>query len=376
MSLLKKERAALEELLPGLDEKLAALPLAELERPGNPGLGLFRSAGGPALLIPREAGGKGANPLQAARIQRALGSRSPSLGVAATMHNFTIATLVEFSIFGADESSAALMSSIAENNLLMASGFAEGRPGTNILAATMKARATPDGGYVISGSKKPCSLSQSMDLLSASVVLENPSDGSSRRALVLVPADAPGIERRPFWKSQVITGSESDEVILDEVPIPGDFLFFPGAEEHLDPVEVAGYLWFQLLVSSSYLGAASALVERVIAAGRGGPSERTLLGIEVEGAMEALEGIARLMMSEPKPQILPRALLVRYAVQAAIERSAMLAAELLGGMAFIGAPDVAYLLGASRALAFHPPSRLSSGPALASYLAGEPLEKL
>ncbi|HYL05012.1 MAG TPA: acyl-CoA dehydrogenase, partial [Thermoanaerobaculia bacterium] len=67
-------------------------------------------------------------------------------------------------------------------------------------------------------------------------------------------------------------------------------------------------------------------------------------------------------------------LFVRFAVQQAIERVAAHAAELLGGMAFITSPDVAYLLAASRALAFHPPSRLSVAAALDGYLAGRPMQ--
>ena len=46
---------------------------------------------------------------------------------------------------------------------------------------------------------------------------------------------------------------------------------------------------------------------------------------------------------------------------------------LLGGMAFISSSEISYLLAASRALAFHPPSRLSMVPALDRYLAGESL---
>jgi len=373
--LLARERAILDTLLPGLDEKLANFSLGELERPGNPGISLLRAAGGASLVIPEQYGGKGASPLQSIRVQRALGSRSPSLAIAATMHNFSIATLVEFGIFDtADESGTVLLSAVANNNLLMASGFAEGRSGVNILAATMTARPTPDGGYLISGSKRPCSLAYSMDLLSASVRLEDPAGGRSRRAVVLIPADSPGIERRPFWRSSVLTGAESDEVILTDVPIPGDLLFFPAAEEQLDPVEVAGYLWFQLLVSASYLGVATGLVERVILADRGRPEEQTLLGIEVEAAMEALENVAQAMMSEPKQELLPRALIARYATQAAIERASTLACELLGGMAFITSSDLPYLIGACKALAFHPPSRLSSSVALAQYCKGGSLQ--
>jgi alkylation response protein AidB-like acyl-CoA dehydrogenase len=377
MGLLTRERETLAEYMPGLDEKLSAIPLTESERPGNPGIAFFKESGGPALLIPKENGGKGASPLDAVRIHRALGARSPSTAIVATMHNFSIATLVEFNVFGGgDESSLTLVAGVAEHNMLMASGFAEGRPGTNILAATMVARATPDGGWFISGSKKPCSISRSMDLLSASVIVPNPSGEGSRRAVILVPADAPGIERRPFWKSPVLAGAESDEVILHDVEIPGDFLFYPGVEEALDPVEIAGYLWFQLLVTASYLGAATQLVERVMASDRGGAVERAQLGVEVESAAAALECIAIAAATESKEKLLPRALLVRFAIQQAIERASMLAAEILGGMEFIGTTAVANLLATGRALAFHPPSRLASSASLANWLAGGDLGKV
>jgi alkylation response protein AidB-like acyl-CoA dehydrogenase len=373
MSLLGKELATLAHFLPTLTDRLHGKSLMELEAPDGSVIRAFRESGGAGLLISRDFGGKGATALEAIRIHRALGACSPSLAVAATMHNFTVATLVEFGIFGGDEASAALMRAVAENDMLLASGFAEGRTGTNILAATMEARPTADGGYVLSGSKKPCSLSRSMDILSGSALLLE--DGKPpRRAIVLVPADTPGIERRPFWNSSVITGAESDEVVLVGVEIPGDLLFFPEKEAELDDVEVAGYLWFQLLVSASYVGVATSLVQRVYAQRKGVPTERMLLGAELEGAMSALEGIAWARgAGEPAHELLPRALLVRYSIQRALERVTMGAAELLGGMSFIAAPDVAYLLAATRALAFHPPSRMSSAEPLDRYLGGERL---
>jgi hypothetical protein len=51
----------------------------------------------------------------------------------------------------------------------------------------------------------------------------------------------------------------------------------------------------------------------------------------------------------------------------------MAAATLGGGMAFITSSDTAYLLAASRALAFHPPSRAVASAALARHLAGAAL---
>jgi alkylation response protein AidB-like acyl-CoA dehydrogenase len=374
MNFLKRDRATLEKFLPSLDAKLAEIPLMEIEQPGNPGLAMLRDLQGTGLLIPVEHGGKGATPVEAIQIHRAVAVRSPSLAIAMTMHNFSVATLVEYLFYG--DYTVELLQQIAGGQLLVASGFAEGRAGTSILDPTMKATPQEGGGYRINGSKKPCSLSNSMHILTASVAVPNGNgNGGHRRAVAVVPADAAGIDRRPFWSSTVLRGAESEEVRLTDVQISNEQLFFPEVEESLDQVEAGGFLWFELLVSASYLGVASALAERALAAGRGEATERAQLAIDVEGAMSSLEGVARAMLTGERDEaILVQALLVRFAVQQAIERIAARAAELLGGMAFIKSPDVSYLYAATRALAFHPPSRLSVAPALDGYLMGKPMQ--
>jgi len=373
MNFLKQDRETLESFLPSLDAKLAQIPLKEIERPGNPGLAMLREHEGAALLIPQKHGGKGASPVDAIRIQRAIATRSPSLAIAMTMHNFSVATLVEYLFYG--DYTVELLQNISAGQLLVASGFAEGRTGTSILDPMMKAEPQEGGGYRINGSKKPCSLSSSMHILTASVAVPRPNGGGSRRAVAVVPADTPGLDRKPFWSSTILRGAESEELSLTDVLISDEQLFFPEVEESLDAVEAGGFLWFELLVSSSYLGVASALVERVIAKGRGDAVERTQLATEIEGAMAALEGVARSMMTGTRgEEILVQSLFVRFAVQQAIERASARAAELLGGMAFIESPDIGYLLTAGRALAFHPPSRLSVAPALDNYLSGQPMQ--
>ena len=87
--------------------------------------------------------------------------------------------------------------------------------------------------------------------------------------------------------------------------------------------------------------------------------------------MAAVEGAAWSLQSGARGDAeLARGLFVRYSVQRAIERATARAAELLGGMAFISSPDVGYLLAASRALAFHPPSRSAMAASMAEYLVG------
>ena len=53
MRFLQRERTVVEEVLPGLDQRLTALPLAKLEAADSPGVKLFCDAGGPGLLVPR-----------------------------------------------------------------------------------------------------------------------------------------------------------------------------------------------------------------------------------------------------------------------------------------------------------------------------------
>ncbi len=372
MSLLRTERGTLEHHLPGLDEALAGIPLLELEKPRSGALELFRERSGPALSVPAEYGGKGASMVDAVRIQRAVGSRSPSLAVATTMHHFSVASLVELTQVG-NGFEWAMLTAIAERNWLLSSGFAEGRPGQHILSPTMRGVPVAEG-LVVSGVKKPCSLTWSMNLISASVAVRDPRGDADRMAIVLIPADSPGIERAPFWNSTALAGAESDQVTLDEVFVPDSLVYYPRDDESMDPVQARGFVWFETLVSASYLGAATNLAERVLARGRGSDDDRVGLAIELETAAAALEHVAAAAPTcRDNGTLLSRALYVRFATERAIERVVSAAATAVGGMAFIESPEVSYLLGATRALAYHPPSRAAAAGPLARHLAGASL---
>jgi alkylation response protein AidB-like acyl-CoA dehydrogenase len=376
LHLLEKERATLKEFFPKLDETLTQIPLMEMERPGNPSIDIFRASGGPKLLIPEKFAGLGATPLQAIHVQRAIGSRAPSLAVAMTMHHWSVAIILEMF---AGRTGAGFetqwLNNIAENNLYVSSAFAEGVAGSTIFDSKIEVRPAP-GGLVISGSKKPCSLSASMDILTAAVLVPSGSRGDTDLVVVAVAASSPGIERRPFWNNWVLGGAESDEVILRDVFVPEKWIANFGNPYQLDVIQARCLIWFELLISAAYLGIATALVERVIAGAKGVQHERVMLAVEVEGAMAALEGVAHMMMrGEQGDAEIAHSLYARYTAQRAIERATSQALELLGGMAFVQSADVAYLYAAARALAFHPPSRLSVSAALDRYLVGNPLTR-
>ncbi|AEW97958.1 MULTISPECIES: acyl-CoA dehydrogenase family protein [Streptomycetaceae] len=376
MRFLDRERTALAKLLPDLDAGLREVPLMELERPRSPGIELFRAGGGPGLLVPESHQGKGATALDALRVQRAIGARSPSLAVATTMHHFSMATLVGLGDGNSgDGLEWMLIEGVAAGNRIVASGFAEGRPGTGILDPTMTARVTPDG-VRISGVKRPCSLARSMDLLTASVMVPREDGQGEELAVALVPADSEGLTVSDFWSSSFLAGAESEQVTLTDVVVPPELLVRTAAPagQQLDDLQTAGLVWFQMLMTGSYLGAASAVVERVLLNEKIPEHERVRLLVETEGAMAAAEGIARRVdEGGPDESTLVDALFVRYTVQDTIARVVPRAVELLGGLNFMTSDEIGHLAACAHGLALHPPSRARMTGPLADYLADRPL---
>jgi alkylation response protein AidB-like acyl-CoA dehydrogenase len=304
------------------------------------------------------------------RLQRAIGRHAPSVAVATTMHQFSVATLAELCAAG-DGMEWLVLEAIGRQNLLVASGFAEGDPAGQILRPSVKVEQGT-GGYLISGVKKPCSLSRSMDMITVSMLIG--SGDQEQIAVALVSARDPGVTVKPFWTSPTLIATETGEVRLTGVKVPPTVVSAAGAPEDLDDIQIRGYLWFELLISAAYLGIAGALVWRAVQAGRGDDSRRVSAVAELEAGIAALEGIGhRFKAGEAGPDVLASALLVRYAVEDHVIRATDLAMLITGVMDFALAHDAALLLASARALSWHPPSRRRGEPVLSRYLAGEPL---
>jgi alkylation response protein AidB-like acyl-CoA dehydrogenase len=375
MQFLEADRNACDKLLPGLRQQLAELPLAELESEDSPAIEIFRAHAGTSLMVPQGYGGLDASPLDAARVIRALAAQAPSMTVATMMHHFSLGTLFSVAdLVGSSGLEDLLLRRVVDERLLVASGFAEGRTAQGILTPTMRAEEVP-GGYVVNGAKKPCSLSRSMDLLTASVAVPQP-DGSSAMGLLMLPSDTPGISIHPFWSTFALGGAESNEVRLTDVLVTPDQIIAPDPElaDAMTQLTTVGLIWFQMTVCATYTGIASALVEQVLTRARGSVTDRAALAVKIESAVALTEGLARRIMDgETDNDTLASALVTRFAVQDAILTAVNQAVELLGGMAFIGSCDVAYLAAAAHAIAFHPPSRGSTAGSLLDYYHGYPM---
>ncbi|MFJ8885228.1 acyl-CoA dehydrogenase family protein [Streptomyces sp. NPDC102402] len=372
MRSLDTARAVCEQFHPGLLKEIEQTPYADREKPGGPVIDLFRIHGGVGLLIPEEYGGHGAAPLDALRVQLALGAVSPSLVAAVSMHHFTAAMLYSLAVKEGrlTPGQTRLLERIVPDQQVMASGWAEGRTAQNILTPAVTARPV-DGGYLLSGAKKPCSLSGSMNLLTASVAIHH-ENGTAELALALVPADAPGLSVHPFWGNELLAGAESDEVRLTDVFVPADMVVRAGADDphRLDDLQTAGFVWFEMLIAAGYAGGAAALVEKVLERERGTVQERASLAIEMDAALALLEGVARAIGPEADEESVARVLVARYTVQKSLPAIAAQALELLGGLDFIVDSGHGKAAAAVHALAFHPPGRGAAAEPLLTYFDG------
>lgn len=374
--ILKLEIDIFNNFFPGLSQVYGALNFEEKEKRNSRIFEIYKEFNGPKLVVEKKLGGMGVSASDAVSIHRILGTISPSLALGASMHNFTVAFIDKLSknktyeLFCQD-----LLTQVAGNNYILASGFAEGRPGANIMDASVKAVEVEDG-YLVNGVKRPCTLSRSMDYFTAGVRVIDRGGQDTGRAVAVVRAPQKGISINPFWKASSFEASESEEVCLEDVFVPKHQMLHIDESVSLDPVEREGWLWFELLTTASYVGVISGLVVDLYKKENCSAIDRTRVVSGVETAVSALRGVAHEMDSDARSDresLTARMLLIRYGIQQIIGEVKNLASELLGGMQFIQNPDLEYRIGALTGLQYHPPSRLSSSKQLDDYFLGKPL---
>jgi len=311
-----------------------------------------------------EHGGQGLKAREAVNVQLALGFLAPSTAVGITMHQFTAVTFVEL-LAARPGMEWVVVEAVATQNLLVASGFAEGNPGGKVLSPSMS--LTPDGpSFRLNGQKKPCSLSKSMDMITVSVVVPGETD---EFGIVLLGKETPGLSVEPFWSSSVLAGAETGSVRFDEVSVPKAAVSYVAGDESLDRTQRRGYLWFELCMTSSYVGIASRLVAE--ASERAAPHDLLSMVGELEASVAILDHIARRIdEGDSSDDLLARALTCRYSIERAIQRVTDIGMELVGVQALASDDALTNLVVASRALAYHPPSRRRSEGSLVAYYKG------
>lgn len=364
---LAREKTTVEQLLPGLSAALQAKTLMQLEADdGRLLLNYLRQYANPGLLVSAPLGGMAADLVSAVRIHRYVGSLCPSLAVMMTMHNHTtycLSKAMDNSLAGKD----LLLSNVARDRLVFCSGFAEARPGANILSSSVSC-VPCSGGFVINGSKKPCTMVDLADVALVGITNPNGSESTARGLLLVDNMRADNIAKRPFWPATILTATSSNELVFNDYHAAAEHVVLmeaganpEQARQAIESTELCGLSCFQLLIAASYLGVASRLAALCFTGAPANATDLSQIANELESAALALEGAAALVDAQaPSEELVALCVSVRTMVAQAIDRANRLALISLGGMKYLAKEDIRYLLQVSQCLNFHPLSRNES----------------
>lgn len=222
----------------------------------------LRVAGFPALVIPEEFGGWGANLLESVLVMEALATGDGSTALSFTMHVQVMGSAAEARSWPEDlfvrlcrESvdRGALINAVATEPRL-GSPSRGGLPDTT--AAPVYANGAQDDpiAWIINGHKNFASLSPALDYFIVPAALE---DGSGQVARFVVPAGN-HIEIEETWNAMGMRATGSHDIYLREARVTPDLLLGRSDPKASDPTVSTGNAWFTLTVCAVYLGVAQA----------------------------------------------------------------------------------------------------------------------
>lgn len=215
----------------------------------------LKEAGLLGICVPREAGGLGGDFVTYALASEELGRHCATTGLTFNMH---VATTLMAGEIADDmqmtdteratqhERRAELWRGILEDHTIHSQPFSEGNAPSSTGGFTTLA-VKVDGGYLVTGRKIFASLSGAANVHNIVAV----SDVDDRLHLLGLPADADGIEIEGDWDPLGMRGTDSRNLLLDEV-------FVPDENEWIPPgmFEQAAWRWpyFYMTLSFSFLG--------------------------------------------------------------------------------------------------------------------------
>lgn len=331
------------------------------------------AAGGfAALAIPREFGGAGAGLVEVASAQRALGASDPSVAVALNMHSFTVGLMADYWRRHRD-TTWMLLEGIAGSHALVASAFAEPGGSPNFMSSLSTATET-DKGYLVSGTKYPCSLASTATLVCVTARVQ----ATDETILALCPAASPGIAVEGDWPSLGMTASDTGKLVLRNVEIDDRLVFHRGPADVIDDTVVSGMVWFSVLLSATYHGVLSSLLDlayrqvtasgqyglRVAALGRATREVLTLGGACRQLGRDFEDGLVSGRAA------LASAIALRATVSDVRDRVVSALTPVMGSRLYTRDHPAARLLIDSQAAHHHPPSLLVCDQAVGDHCAG------
>lgn len=225
-------------------DKEGALPAADVEA--------LKQSGYLGLSVPQEFGGWGLSLRECVAAQIELAQGSPSTAMVAGMQLHIFGHQRESRTWREEKYEAFCLA--AANGSLFNSLASEPELGSPSRGGLPGTTATPkEGGYLIRGRKTWSTGGQHLTHLLVRVALHD------EPAVILVRQDAPGLSWLKTWGDSLsLRASDSHDALFDDVWVPADHIVEQGQGKKSHTI------WFPLIMSSVYLGAALAARHSVI----------------------------------------------------------------------------------------------------------------
>ncbi len=214
----------------------------------------LKESGYLGISVPREFGGYGLSLRDCVAAQLALAQGSTSTAIVAGMQVHVFGH--EREVRAWDEAWYEKFCRLAANGALfnsIASEPAMGSPSRGGLPATTAVPAKNGEGWVVNGRKTWSTGGKHLTHMLVRVALED------KGAVVLVEQGMPGVEWITTWSDSLsLRASDSHDVLFKDVHIPPNYVVDRG------DAKVKPNVWFPMIMSTIYLGAAIAARNRVI----------------------------------------------------------------------------------------------------------------
>ena len=219
----------------------------------------IRAAGLPAMVVPEEYGGWGANLLESVMLVEELAIGDGSTALSFTMHLQTLGAVAESRNWP-----EALFEMVCRDAVtrgaLVNSCATEPELGSPSRGGKPKTTATPVEGraWAIRGRKSFASMSPVLDYLIIPALLQ---DGTEDVARFVVPSNE-RVEVVETWDAMGMRSTGSHDVVLHDVVVPENYIL--GRSNSTKPTRGGKTnAWFMLIVSAAYLGVARAGLQAV-----------------------------------------------------------------------------------------------------------------
>ncbi|WP_030691198.1 acyl-CoA dehydrogenase family protein [Streptomyces globisporus] len=175
------------------------------------------------LTIPEEYGGSGGDHLAYCLVTEELGRGDSSVrGIVSVSLGLVAKSIASW---GTEEQKREWLPRLASGEALGCFGLTE--PGTGSDAGNLATRAVRDGdAYVVNGSKMFITNGTWADVVLL-FARTNDTPGHKGVSAFLVPADTPGLTRRPVHGKLGLRGQATAELVLEDVRVPADTMLGP-----------------------------------------------------------------------------------------------------------------------------------------------------